>query len=85
MRIAKIEDLHCDAGWRTFSFLKVTTDDAIAGWSEYTEADGSRGLTSVIQGMAESLIGQDPRPVQSISSTLWQKTIQAPGGAQPWI
>jgi L-alanine-DL-glutamate epimerase-like enolase superfamily enzyme len=80
MRIAKIEDLHCDAGWRTFSFLKVTTGDGLVGWSEYTEADGSRGLTGVIRGMAESLIGQDPRPVQLISSTLWQKSIQAPDG-----
>jgi hypothetical protein len=26
MRIAKIEDLHCNAGWRDFSFLKITTD-----------------------------------------------------------
>jgi len=24
MKIAKIEDLHADAGWRTFSFLKVS-------------------------------------------------------------
>ena len=29
MKIARIEDLHCDAGWRTFSFLKITTDDGI--------------------------------------------------------
>ena len=33
MKIAKIEDLHCDAGWRDFSFLKVTTDNGITGWS----------------------------------------------------
>ena len=52
MKIARIEDLHCDAGWRTFSSLKVTTDDGLVGWSEYTEADGSRGLTAVIHGMA---------------------------------
>jgi hypothetical protein len=31
MTIARIEDLHCDAGWRTFSFLKITTDDGIRG------------------------------------------------------
>ncbi len=66
MKIATVESLHCDAGWRTFSFLKVTTDDGLVGWSEYTEADGSRGLSAVIQGMAEGLIGLDPRPVQSI-------------------
>jgi galactonate dehydratase len=80
MKIAKIEDLHCDAGWRTFSFLKVTTDDGLVGWSEYTEADGSRGLTAVIHGMAEALIGTDPRPVQAIDSLLYVKQVQAPGG-----
>ena len=61
MKIARIDDLHCDAGWRTFSFLKITTDDGLVGWSEYTEADGSRGLTGVIRGLAEPLIGTDPK------------------------
>ncbi len=80
MKIERIEDLHCDAGWRTFSFLKVSTADGIVGWSEYTEADGSRGLTAVIHGLAEALIGQDPRRVQLITSSLLNRTIQAPGG-----
>ena len=80
MKIVRIDDLHCDAGWRTFSFLKITTDDGITGWSEYTEADGSRGLTAVIRGLAEPLIGHDPRPVQQIASTLWVRQVQAPGG-----
>jgi hypothetical protein len=30
MRIVKIEDLDCNAGWRDFSFLKITADKA---WS----------------------------------------------------
>jgi galactonate dehydratase len=80
MKIAKIEDLHADAGWRSFSFLKITTDDGLIGWSEYTEADGSRGLTAVIHGMAEPLIGSDPRAVQAIESTLYVKQVQAPNG-----
>ncbi len=80
MKIAKIEDLHADAGWRTFSFLKITTDDGLVGWSEYTEADGSRGLTAVIHGLAEALVGTDPRPVQAIASTLYVRQVQAPNG-----
>ena len=81
MKIAKIEDLHCDAGWRTFSFLKVTTDDGLVGWSEYTEADGSRGLTGgdPRPGRAADR-AQDPRPVQQIASMLWVRQVQAPGG-----
>ncbi len=34
MKIVKIEDLHCNAGWRDFSFLKITTDEGVIGWSE---------------------------------------------------
>ena len=80
MKIAKIEDLHANAGWRTFSFLKITTDDGLVGWSEYTEADGSAGLTAVIHAMAQPLIGTDPRPIQAIDSLLAVKHVQAPNG-----
>jgi galactonate dehydratase len=80
MRIARIEDLHCDAGWRTWSFLKITTEDGVIGWSEYNESYGSRGLTAVIQKLAERLIGLDPRPVERITALLHAITRQAPGG-----
>ena len=69
MKIVRIEDLHCDAGWRDFSFLKITTDDGIVGWSEYNESYGSAGLTAVIRRLAQSLIGMDPRPIERITST----------------
>ena len=49
MKIVKIEDLHCDAGWRVNSFLKITTDEGIVGWSEYMEGYGAQGLTGVIR------------------------------------
>ena len=80
MKITRIDDLHADAGWRTFSFLKITTSDGIVGWSEYTEADGSRGLTGVIKGLSDLVIGQDPHRIQYITSHLASRTIQAPGG-----
>lgn len=37
MKITAIEDIHASAGWRTFSFLKVTTDTDLVGWSEFGE------------------------------------------------
>jgi L-alanine-DL-glutamate epimerase-like enolase superfamily enzyme len=80
MRIAKIEDLHCDAGWRTWSFLKVTTDDGVVGWSEYNESYGSRGLTAVIRQLAERLIGLDARPVERLTALMHAITRQNPGG-----
>jgi len=80
MKIAKIEDLHCDAGWRHFSFLKITTDTGIVGWSEYMERFGTSGLTQVIHGLGETLIGKDPRAVEA--HTAWMHGIirQVQGG-----
>ena len=43
MKVTKIETLRCDAGWRTFSFLKVMTDEGLVGWSEFNESFGSGG------------------------------------------
>jgi galactonate dehydratase len=80
MKITRIVDLHADAGWRVFSFLKIETDAGIVGWSEYNESYGSKGLTGVILRLAETLIGQDPRPVERITANLCAKTRQAPGG-----
>ena len=64
MKISRIVDLHADAGWRVFSFLKIETEAELVGWSEYNESYGSKGLTVVIMKLAEMLIGQDPRPVE---------------------
>jgi galactonate dehydratase len=64
MKISRIVDLHVDAGWRVFSFLKIETDAGLIGWSEYNESYGSKGLTAVIMKLTEELIGQDPRPVE---------------------
>ncbi|HEY8875040.1 MAG TPA: mandelate racemase/muconate lactonizing enzyme family protein [Stellaceae bacterium] len=80
MKITKIENLHCDAGWRVNSFLKITTDEGLVGWSEYMEGYGAQGLSGVIEKLGERLVGQDPRPVERISALLYAATRQAAGG-----
>ncbi len=80
MRIAKIEDLHCNAGWRDFSFLKITSDDGTVGWSEFMENFGAEGLSTVIGRLGEHLIGMDPRAVEKITAYLHGLTRQAPYG-----
>ena len=80
MRVTAIEDLHCDAGWRDFSFLKITTDTGLVGWSEYMESYGSEGLSAVIRRIGARLIGADPRPVERHTAFLHGLTRAAPGG-----
>ncbi|MEM7020408.1 MAG: mandelate racemase/muconate lactonizing enzyme family protein [Pseudomonadota bacterium] len=80
MKIQNIETLHCDAGWRIFSYVKITTDDGIIGYSEYNESYGSRGVTRVIEQMASVIQGADPIGHEPIFARLYAMTRQAPNG-----
>lgn len=80
MKITGCEALHCGAGWRNFSFLKLKTDEGLTGIAEYNESYGSRGLTGVIEALVASIEGRDPRDHEAISQRLYAMTRQAPGG-----
>ncbi len=80
MKISHVETLHCDAGWRNFSFLKIATADGIVGWAEFNEGFGTAGLGNVVETLGKSLIGQDPRRIGLITSTLYTKVVPARGG-----
>lgn len=70
MKIVAFETMHADAGWDTYSFLKIVTDAGIVGWGEYNEARGRAGLTGIVATLCKSLIGQDPRNVSNIEAQL---------------
>lgn len=80
IKISNVESLHCDAGWRNFSFLKITTNDGIVGYSEYNQSYGSKGLSTVIGQLAPLMIGSNPLDNDVIFATLYATTRQAPGG-----
>jgi L-alanine-DL-glutamate epimerase-like enolase superfamily enzyme len=78
-----LECLHCDGGWRTFSFLKIVTDVGITGWSEYIDRYRP-GVTGTIQGLGSNLIGRDPRPVTVLIDYLRGFTRESDGGVTQW-
>jgi L-alanine-DL-glutamate epimerase-like enolase superfamily enzyme len=80
MKITKIEDIHADGGWRVFSFLKLTTDEGIIGWSEFNETSWNPGLAGIIRAIAPSVIGKDPRAFAHLSGELRAITRMAAGG-----
>ena len=80
MKVAKIETLHCDAGWRNYHFVKLTTEDGIVGWSEFDEGFGSPGVTAVIEKMSERVIGQRAGDHERIHAELYCLTRPAAGG-----
>jgi L-alanine-DL-glutamate epimerase-like enolase superfamily enzyme len=80
MRVTNLEVLRCDAGWRNYHFLKLTTDEGIVGWSEFDEGFGSPGVSAVIERLAERVIGQSAFDHERIYAELYCVTRPAAGG-----
>ncbi len=79
MKIVKLEDFHADGGWDTYSFLKITTDEGITGWSEFNESR-RKGMTSLIHGLGATLIGEDPCAIARIDAALYARSRSTAGG-----
>jgi galactonate dehydratase len=79
-KVAKLETLSCDAGWRNYHFVKITTDRGIVGWSEFDEGFGAPGLSAAIQRLAPRVVGQDANDHERIYQELYAITRPAAGG-----
>ena len=80
MKVTAIETLACDAGWRNYSFVKLTTSDGIVGWSEFSEDFGSPGISAAIARLAAKAIGQNVSDHERIYAELYAATRPAAGG-----
>jgi galactonate dehydratase len=79
-RIAALETRSCSAGWRNYYFVKLTTEGGVTGWSEYDEAFGSPGITSVIAQLTPRIIGQSVMQHERIREELFCATRPGAGG-----
>jgi L-alanine-DL-glutamate epimerase-like enolase superfamily enzyme len=80
VKVAAIETLACDAGWRNYSFVKLTTSDGIVGWSEFSEDFGSPGIGAVIARLAAKVVGQKVFDHERVYAELYAVTRPAAGG-----
>jgi L-alanine-DL-glutamate epimerase-like enolase superfamily enzyme len=80
MKVEGLEILRCDAGWRNYHFLKLTTAAGIVGWSEFDEGFGSPGVSAVIERLAGRVIGQPVFDHERIYTELYCLTRPAAGG-----
>ena len=85
MKITGISVLHCDAGWRTWSFVKIVTSLSpaphnIVGWSEVTDSHGSpSGIEGVVRDLTPLLIGENPLDVERLYWKMYSRTRQSVG------
>jgi len=80
MKVAGREVLRCDAGWRNYHFLKLTTDEGIVGWSEFDEGFGSPGVSAVVERLSDRVIGQPVFDHERIYAELYCLARPAAGG-----
>jgi galactonate dehydratase len=80
MKITSIETIHCNAGWRVWTFVKMQTDEGITGWSECTDSHGSpRAIEGAINDLRDLIIGKDPMAHEKIYWELYSRTRQSTG------
>ncbi|MSQ59697.1 MAG: mandelate racemase/muconate lactonizing enzyme family protein [Betaproteobacteria bacterium] len=80
MKVKSIETLACDAGWRNYHFVKLTTDTGIVGWSEFDEGFGAPGVGTVIERLSPKVIGKEAGEHERIYAELHCATRPAAGG-----
>jgi L-alanine-DL-glutamate epimerase-like enolase superfamily enzyme len=80
MKVSKVETLACDAGWRNYHFVKVSTDSGIIGWSEFDEGFGSPGVGAAIMRLAPRVAGQSAMDHERIFAELYAVTRPGAGG-----
>ncbi|MFN0313585.1 MAG: mandelate racemase/muconate lactonizing enzyme family protein, partial [Burkholderiales bacterium] len=80
MKVKSIETLACDAGWRNYHFVKLTTDTGIVGWSEFDEGFGAPGVGTVIERLSPKVIGKEVGEHERIYAELYCSTRPAAGG-----
>ena len=79
-KVTAIETLSCDAGWRHYHFVKLTTDDGIIGWSEFDEGFGAPGVATAIEKLSERVVGMQVGAHERIYAGLYAATRPAAGG-----
>ena len=80
MKIARVEALHCDGGWRPWTFVRIETDKGLVGWGECSDNRSPHGIAGCVRDLAPLLLGQDPRPVERLYWDLLRATRQNLGG-----
>lgn len=49
MKVTGIDILVAGAGWRNFNFLKVSTDEGLTGWADFSEGNVGGAIAPLIR------------------------------------
>jgi galactonate dehydratase len=78
--VERIETFRCDAGWRNYHYVRITTADGVTGWAEFDEGFGSPGVTTAIESLTPIVLGRSAMDHEQIYHRLFARTRPASGG-----
>ncbi len=80
MKIKNIELFTHMAGWREWSFLKISTDQNLVGWAECTDTfKNLNGFIGILKDFKELILEEDPLNIERIIWKLKTKSKSNPG------
>jgi galactonate dehydratase len=72
MKITGVKAIPCQGGMRTWTFVKVMTDEGIVGWGDASEWVRVQAHCKVIEeDLAPLVIGEDPGNVERLWQKMW--------------
>ena len=80
MRIVDVQPLVCDAGWRPWIFVRITTDTGIVGYGECSDNRSPRAVLGCIEDLKSLVVGRDPHHIEMIYWDLYRATRHSVGG-----
>ena len=82
MKIVDIESFVFDAGWQSWTFVKVSTDEGVTGWGECSVPRGPFAVAGAVEDIKNILIGTDPRAYEMRFADMARLNIQGPLGVR---
>lgn len=80
--VSRLDTFACDAGWRDYHFLRITTSAGVEGWAEFDEGVGlaSGAVEHMITQMAPSVINRPVFDHEGTFQLLFARTRQTARG-----
>ncbi len=72
MKITEIKPILCQGGIRTWTFVKVSTDEGIIGWGDASEWLRAPAHSTVIEAdLSPLLVGENPFDIERLWQKMW--------------
>jgi galactonate dehydratase len=71
MKVTAITPILCQGAFRTWTFVKITTDEGLTGWGDATEWVRAQGTAAVIEDLAPLVIGESPFDIERLWQKMW--------------